>query len=824
MRPDHRMIGHTGFLLTARRLAPGAVLPRAQATRRRSPTTATRTSSSGRPVPSASGARATRSCGSQAGPSRASAATARPTRSDASRGRRRPSVGPSQQVELSRSLSGCGESKEGFVRKTPALVVAAAPADDPDRLHGLRRADLGGCDRLQSGTASELVTANGSVGSAPERRLPDSAGRRTPPRSTQVDAGDGDADAGRRQIVDLQLSLYDGETGDRADRVELRRGQPVRRTAGDPSRRLRRPPCECATVGSRVVAATTVADVYGADTLDPQPGPRERRHPRRRHRRVRTPTSARPTASDQLPQDGMPAVVTAPDGSPGITIPDDRPARPTCGSRPSRRATARPSKTATASSCTSPAWTGRPERGRSDRTWPTKAPITRHRDHASTKTRKPVSPQAGRRRRSSAQRSARRCIAVIPPDHGFPDGAAPSSVPPGIDHRLRRRRPRDRITAQTTTRSTRPDARQRMHVVPQVARVPSRSGSSASCSRCWRRETGLTKNEILSTVQGYRQRYSAGGDNANLERQFERDKDDIRDLGVPLETVESPGDAGNNQNLRYRIPRGAYELPADITFSPEETTLLNLAAMVWREGSLSGESRRALLKLRSLGVDRRRAGARLRAARAGARRGLRAAQRGARASTSIVRFPYLKPGEADAPASARCSRSPSCSTRAAGTSPPRRPTSGAHKTVPAAPHRRPGGCHGESRSTRAPGDHTAAALAGLDAGLGAQRRRGRGAARDRMPRPACGNAAAPRSGRRPGALRLHFVDLEHPRRRARRLRPRGARARRRPSLRDAGASSRLIDSRREAPWLTARSPARPGARQARLPARRSCRS
>jgi proteasome accessory factor B len=115
-------------------------------------------------------------------------------------------------------------------------------------------------------------------------------------------------------------------------------------------------------------------------------------------------------------------------------------------------------------------------------------------------------------------------------------------------------------------------------------------------------EAGLTKNEILSTVQGYRQRYSISGDNSNLERQFERDKDDIRELGVPLETLETPGQAGNNQSLRYRIPRGDYELPADISFSPEETTLLNLAAMVWREGSLSGESRRAILKLRSLGV------------------------------------------------------------------------------------------------------------------------------------------------------------------------------------------------------------------------------
>jgi tRNA (adenine57-N1/adenine58-N1)-methyltransferase catalytic subunit len=27
VRPDHRMVGHTGFLVTARRLAPGTVAP-----------------------------------------------------------------------------------------------------------------------------------------------------------------------------------------------------------------------------------------------------------------------------------------------------------------------------------------------------------------------------------------------------------------------------------------------------------------------------------------------------------------------------------------------------------------------------------------------------------------------------------------------------------------------------------------------------------------------------------------------------------------------------------------------------------------------------
>jgi proteasome accessory factor B len=159
-------------------------------------------------------------------------------------------------------------------------------------------------------------------------------------------------------------------------------------------------------------------------------------------------------------------------------------------------------------------------------------------------------------------------------------------------------------------------------------------------------ETGLTKSEILSTVQGYRQRYSRSGDNANLERQFERDKDDIRELGVPLETLDSPGQAGNNQNLRYRIPRGAYELPSDISFSAEETALLGLAAMVWREGSLSAESRRAIVKLRSLGgtqepvlgyVPKLRV-------RDTAFEPLRSATE----KNQIVRFSYLKPGEAAA--------------------------------------------------------------------------------------------------------------------------------------------------------------------------------
>lgn len=160
-------------------------------------------------------------------------------------------------------------------------------------------------------------------------------------------------------------------------------------------------------------------------------------------------------------------------------------------------------------------------------------------------------------------------------------------------------------------------------------------------------EYGLTKHQILGTVQGYRQRYTVGGDNSSLERQFERDKDDIRELGVPLETLEDPSDAGNNQESRYRIPKGDYNLPADISFTPEETTLLNLAGMVWREGSLSGDSRRALLKLRSLGVETREPVVGY-APRVRTRDTAFSPLTDALARRMQVTFSYLKPGETKA--------------------------------------------------------------------------------------------------------------------------------------------------------------------------------
>ncbi|WP_271983224.1 helix-turn-helix transcriptional regulator [Pseudoclavibacter terrae] len=118
-------------------------------------------------------------------------------------------------------------------------------------------------------------------------------------------------------------------------------------------------------------------------------------------------------------------------------------------------------------------------------------------------------------------------------------------------------------------------------------------------------ERGLTKSDVFETVHGYADdsRDSTSPTAASArEKRFERDKAELRDLGVPLEVIDDPSAAGNNQLARYRVPRGGFAMPAGLEFDADETSLLSLAAQVWREGSVSQESRRGLMKLKALGA------------------------------------------------------------------------------------------------------------------------------------------------------------------------------------------------------------------------------
>ena len=116
---------------------------------------------------------------------------------------------------------------------------------------------------------------------------------------------------------------------------------------------------------------------------------------------------------------------------------------------------------------------------------------------------------------------------------------------------------------------------------------------------------GLTIDEILGTVDGYRDTFDpySAKSLAAVTKSFERDKKDIRDLGIVIQT-RSPADASNdNHGVRYLIDPATYVLPPDVEFSRSEIALLQLAARAWQHGSMNKEALRALNKLRSLGIE-----------------------------------------------------------------------------------------------------------------------------------------------------------------------------------------------------------------------------
>lgn len=109
----------------------------------------------------------------------------------------------------------------------------------------------------------------------------------------------------------------------------------------------------------------------------------------------------------------------------------------------------------------------------------------------------------------------------------------------------------------------------------------------------------ISADRIRTTVEGYQVADSANNPDEAFKRSFERDKAELRELGIPLET-------GRNSFFDtedgYRIARQDFELPP-IEFAADEAAAVGLAARLWSSASLAPEARSALLKLRAAGVD-----------------------------------------------------------------------------------------------------------------------------------------------------------------------------------------------------------------------------
>ena len=105
----------------------------------------------------------------------------------------------------------------------------------------------------------------------------------------------------------------------------------------------------------------------------------------------------------------------------------------------------------------------------------------------------------------------------------------------------------------------------------------------------------LSVQQIRSAVPGY-----ASGSEEAFRRMFERDKDELRELGVPLETGTDTH--AHDDEPGYRIARRDYELP-EVVLEPDEAAALGLAARLWQSAPLAGATGSALLKLQAAGID-----------------------------------------------------------------------------------------------------------------------------------------------------------------------------------------------------------------------------
>lgn len=101
----------------------------------------------------------------------------------------------------------------------------------------------------------------------------------------------------------------------------------------------------------------------------------------------------------------------------------------------------------------------------------------------------------------------------------------------------------------------------------------------------------LSKAEILRSIPGYE------GSPETKERMFERDKDDLRSLGIQIDVNNFDPLFEDEQG--YLIKSDSFQF-AENEFTKEELLLLTMAANLWHDSAVEIDSQNALLKIQSL--------------------------------------------------------------------------------------------------------------------------------------------------------------------------------------------------------------------------------
>lgn len=110
---------------------------------------------------------------------------------------------------------------------------------------------------------------------------------------------------------------------------------------------------------------------------------------------------------------------------------------------------------------------------------------------------------------------------------------------------------------------------------------------------------GHSRHYIREHVNGYARTASTAAAEATagvaFERMFERDKETLRELGIPISTTPTH-DLDSAEQALYRIKPGEYSVP-EIRLDEPAMTLLAVAASLWAEAAFSEAAQSALRKI-----------------------------------------------------------------------------------------------------------------------------------------------------------------------------------------------------------------------------------
>ena len=198
------------------------------------------------------------------------------------------------------------------MRSSLALIATA----------GLVAVALSGCasapaPQASAGQSSDVVVVKGKFGDEPRVEFPSPLAPEET-QCTEVIAGEGEYLQDGQQAL-IGLAVFNGATGEEIQVAGFGDEDPIALTVSDSTLPGLKKALTCAQVGSRVAVVVPADDGFGPDgnaSIGIAPGDSlvfvidvERAFP------------ARADGSVRLSRDGFPAVVLAPDGRPGITVP-----------------------------------------------------------------------------------------------------------------------------------------------------------------------------------------------------------------------------------------------------------------------------------------------------------------------------------------------------------------------------------------------------------------------------------------------------------------------------------------------------------------------